>query len=177
LTQTLQPPRPAIACSVAPGGSLRQESRVNSSPPSIKLPSRTSNSSPPGIGTAIFAGRLAFHENKFPGVLVQERKFDSREAGRVRERKGGGVDTHWRPVIWVELPELDEDRATRLRSGRMAAGRRVANISTRRVVAVLILKYALALLGWFETLCWRGVVWTPSAGQERFWLGTAGANE
>ena len=22
------------------------------------------------------------------------------------------------------------------------------------------------------TLCWRGIVWMPSAGQERFWLGT-----
>src|SRR5215471_9655052 len=46
LTQSSQPAGPAVACSVAPAGSLSHESRVNSSPPSIKLPSRTSNSIP-----------------------------------------------------------------------------------------------------------------------------------
>src|SRR5262249_35839560 len=38
LTQTLQPLRPAVACSVAPAGNLSHESRVNSSPPSIRPP-------------------------------------------------------------------------------------------------------------------------------------------
>src|SRR5215472_16424947 len=37
------------------------------------------------------AGRPAFHEKKFPGVLVQQCKFDPREAGRGRERKAGAV--------------------------------------------------------------------------------------
>jgi hypothetical protein len=44
LTQSLQPPRPEVACSLALAGNLSHESRENSPPPSIKLPSSTSNS-------------------------------------------------------------------------------------------------------------------------------------
>src|SRR5215472_7248606 len=89
------------------------------------------------------ACRPQFQQNELPGALVQYSKFDTRDVGRVRERELGGFDTHWRPVIWVELPKLDEDRTTGLRAGRVAAGRRVANISARGVVAMLVLKDAL----------------------------------
>jgi hypothetical protein len=53
LTQRRQPCGPAAARSVDPAGSLSQEHWVNSSPPSVKAPSRTSSSMPAGIGTAI----------------------------------------------------------------------------------------------------------------------------
>src|SRR5580704_17956956 len=53
LTQRRQPRGPAAARNVNPAGSLSQEYRANSSPPSVKPPSRTSKSSPPGIGTAM----------------------------------------------------------------------------------------------------------------------------
>jgi len=38
--------------------------------------------------------------------------------------------------------QLDEDRAARLRTGSMAARRRVANVSTGRIVAMFVLKHA-----------------------------------
>src|SRR5215831_15089174 len=89
------------------------------------------------------ACRPPFQQNELPGALIQYSKFDTRDVRRVRQRELGGFDTHWRPVIRVELPKLDEDRTTGFGAGRVAAGRRVANISTRRVVAALVLKYAL----------------------------------
>src|SRR5215472_12172378 len=46
--QILQPPRPAVACSLAPAGSLSHESRVNSSPPSIKTAVENEQLDPPG---------------------------------------------------------------------------------------------------------------------------------
>jgi hypothetical protein len=70
LTQTLQPLRPAVACSLAPAGSLSHESQVNSSPPSIKLPFRTSNSIPPGRGSAMRTEQDQLprgHDHALPG--------------------------------------------------------------------------------------------------------------
>src|SRR5215472_13663748 len=144
LTQTLQPAVPAVACSVAPAGSLSHESRVNSSLPSVKLPSRTSNSIPPGRGTEMFMpGAQRSMKTSSQALSYNRANSTPREAGRGRERKAGAVDAHWRPVIGVELPQLDKDRATGLRAGCVATGRWVADISARGVVAVLILKYAV----------------------------------
>jgi hypothetical protein len=47
LTQTVHPPRPAVACNLVPAGSLSHECGLNSSRASSKLPSRTSSSIPP----------------------------------------------------------------------------------------------------------------------------------
>src|ERR1700756_2446862 len=69
------------------------------------------------------ARRPNFQQNKLPNALVQYRKFDTRDVGRRRERKGGGVDAHRRSVVRVELPELDEDRAAGIGTGRVAARR------------------------------------------------------
>src|SRR5262249_20590743 len=69
------------------------------------------------------AGCPAFQQNKLPGILVQYAKFDTRDVGRRRKRKGRGVDAHRRSVARVKLPELDENRATPLGPGRVAARR------------------------------------------------------
>src|SRR5215469_9640457 len=90
LIQTLQPSRPAVARSVAPASSLNHESRVNSSPPSTKLPSRTSNSIPQGIGTAMLMPASHVRRDKaalFPVGARPTRRFAP--AGSNRGRHGG----------------------------------------------------------------------------------------
>ena len=74
---------------------------------------------------------------------MQYRKFDTRKIGRRREGEAGGFDTHRRPVVRVELPELDEDRAAGLGAGCVAAGRRIADIGAGGIVAMLVLEDAV----------------------------------
>ena len=49
-----------------------------------------------------------------PRVLEQWSSSEARKAGCGHERKAGGVDTQLYPIVWVELPEFDKDRATGL---------------------------------------------------------------
>src|SRR6516165_5648913 len=60
------------------------------------------------------ARRPALHADALPCVLEQCGPFDARKAARGQEREAGSVDAQLRPIVWVELPEFDEDRATRL---------------------------------------------------------------
>src|SRR5262249_55392869 len=50
------------------------------------------------------------------------------------------VDVDVRAVGGIELKEFHEDRAARLRTGRMARGRRIADVTARRIVTALVLK-------------------------------------
>src|SRR5215472_7637268 len=96
LTQTLQPAVPAVACSVAPAGSLSHESRLKSSPPSAKLPSRTSNSIPPGRGTAMLVpGAQRSRRTSSPALLYncanstpERRGADAKDKPEVSMRTG-----------------------------------------------------------------------------------------
>src|SRR5262249_56871655 len=54
-----------------------------------------------------------------------------------------GVDVDVRAVGGIELKELHEDRAARLRTRRMARGRWVADVAARRIVTALVLKDSL----------------------------------
>src|SRR5436190_24384542 len=50
------------------------------------------------------------------------------------------IDVDVRAVGGIELKELHEDRAASLRTGRMARGRRIADVAAGRIVAALVLK-------------------------------------
>src|SRR5215472_247903 len=60
------------------------------------------------------ARRPVLQADALPGVLEQWSSFDARKAGCGHEREAGGVDAQLHPIVWVELPELDKDRATGL---------------------------------------------------------------
>src|SRR5258705_11891869 len=53
LIHTLAPTAPATATSLEPFGNLNHECRANVSPPSLKSPSSTKASNPPGRSSAI----------------------------------------------------------------------------------------------------------------------------
>src|SRR5215470_7428494 len=50
------------------------------------------------------------------------------------------IDVDMRAVGGIELKELHEDRAASLRTRRMARGRRIADVTARRIVTALVLK-------------------------------------
>src|SRR5262249_58055688 len=53
------------------------------------------------------------------------------------------IDGDVRAVGGIELKELHEDRAARLRTRRMARGRRIADVAARGIIAALVLKDAV----------------------------------
>ena len=53
------------------------------------------------------------------------------------------IDGDVRAVGGIELKELHEDRAARLRTRRMARGRRIADVAPRGIIAALVLKDTL----------------------------------
>jgi hypothetical protein len=89
-TQSLQPSRPAVACNIAPAGSLSHESGVNSSPPSAKLLSRTSNSIPLGIRTELLipgAQRSSKQAPRRSRTALQSRHPGRRAPARKKGRR------------------------------------------------------------------------------------------
>jgi hypothetical protein len=59
------------------------------------------------------------------------------------ERHLVGVDAYVRAVGQIELPELYKNRKAEFRAGRVLRFRRIADVTARREVAVLILEDAL----------------------------------
>ena len=58
-------------------------------------------------------------------------------------RRCSVIEPHLRAVLRVELPELDEDRATGRRARRVPRLRRVANVGAGREIALLVLEHAV----------------------------------
>src|SRR5271167_914451 len=85
----------------------------------------------------------AFQTDALASMLEQRGQLDAREIRCWRESECESIDAQLGSVVRVELPELDENRTTRLGTGRVAAGWRVANVSARRIVAVLVLEDAV----------------------------------
>src|SRR5262249_7464619 len=87
------------------------------------------------------APRLDTHV--FPAIVEQRDEaytLPSRRCHGVDPRR---IDGDVRAVGGIELKELHEDRAARLRTRRMARGRRIANVTARRIIAALVLKDSL----------------------------------
>src|SRR5271169_2737221 len=85
----------------------------------------------------------AFQTDALAGILEQRGQLDAGEIRCRRESESESIDAQLGAVVRVELPELDENRTTRLGTGRVAAGRRVANVSARRIVAMIVLEGAV----------------------------------
>ncbi len=75
-----------------------------------------------------------------PVVAVQLRR---RDAVSLCAKFGGHVLAKLGAVVGVELPKLHEDGTARLRTRRVAGGRRVADIGAGREIAVFVLKDAV----------------------------------
>src|SRR4029077_2492703 len=73
-------------------------------------------------------------------IPEQRRRLYAGTSGLWRERQSIGVPPNTNPVVRVELPELDEQRAPWCRTWRMRRGRWIAHIRAGREVTVLVLE-------------------------------------
>src|SRR5271165_3383325 len=88
------------------------------------------------------SGSPALQAYVFAAVAEQRNELDPWPAGGGPIRNRAAIDPHLRPVGEIELPELDEEDASRHRAGRVTRGRRIADVRAGRELAVLILEDA-----------------------------------
>src|SRR5262245_16984753 len=79
----------------------------------------------------------------FPTVVEKGDEPHTLSSRRCHGLGPPGIDVDVRAVGGIELKELHEDRATRLRTRRMARGRRIADVAPRGIIAALVLKDSL----------------------------------
>src|SRR5262249_55087890 len=79
----------------------------------------------------------------FPAIVEQGDEPHTLPSYRRHGVDESRVDVDVRAVGGIELKQLPEDGAARLRPRRMARGRRIADVAPRRTVAALVLKDSL----------------------------------
>src|SRR5215469_10660929 len=79
----------------------------------------------------------------FTVVTEQRGELDPRSAGGGPIGHRAGIDLYLRSVGKIELPELDEEDASRHRAGRVTRGRWIADVRAGRELAVLVLEHAV----------------------------------
>src|SRR5262252_5444090 len=89
----------------------------------------------------VCAPRLDAHV--FPAVVEQRDEGYTLPSRRCHGLRPPRIDGDVRAVGGIELKELHEDRAARLRTRRMARGRRIADVAARGIIAALVLKDSL----------------------------------
>src|SRR3546814_6318605 len=82
----------------------------------------------------------SFKLHQLVRAIMQDRARDSRPSGIGRKGDTCKVERELRPVLRIELPQLDEDRAAPVRPGNVPGADRVADISTHRIIAMLVLE-------------------------------------
>src|SRR5215831_2324871 len=87
------------------------------------------------------APRLDAHV--FPAVVEQRDEAYTLPSRRCHGLRPPRIDGDVRAVGGIELKELHEDRAARLRTRCMARGRRIADVAPRGIIAALVLKDSL----------------------------------
>jgi len=99
----------------------------------------------------------AFDRHHFMLVLVERHDFHACPRRVALIRALGSVDAHLRAIGRIELPQLHENRAARLRARRVRGGRRIAHVGTGRIVAMLVLEHAFEHEELFATrMCMAG---------------------
>ena len=83
------------------------------------------------------APRLDAHV--FPAIVEKRDEPHTLPARRCHGLDPPRIDSDVRTVGGIELKELHEDRAARLRTRRMARGRRIADVTARGIIAALVL--------------------------------------
>src|SRR3546814_3250298 len=76
-------------------------------------------------------------------AIMQNRARDARLGGIGRKGDTSKVERELGPVLRIELPQLDEDRASLVRPGNVPGADRIADISLRRIIAMLVLEDSL----------------------------------
>src|SRR5215831_3343228 len=79
----------------------------------------------------------------FPAIVKKRDEPHTLPSRRCHGLGPHRIDGDMRTVGRIKLKELHEDRAARLGTGRMARGRRIADVTARGIIAALVLKDAL----------------------------------